>query len=111
MFELLSLINLVIFLRFCYVCLKRNIGELKEYGLLVTAITESEIVMWSFRNHLTNWGVISFCTLGISCYLMVLFINFGGYLFSNEKIKKIISGFLLGIMALSMAFTPILPKF
>lgn len=54
MFELLSLVNIVVFLRFCYVCLKRNIGEIKEYTVLVVVVTASEIAMYAFKDNLSN---------------------------------------------------------
>jgi len=59
MFELLSLVNIVVFLRFCYVCLKRNIGEVKKYTVLVVVVTVSEIAMYAFKDNLAIYSPLA----------------------------------------------------
>ena len=108
MFEILSLLNIVIFLRFCYVCLKRNIGDLNEYTVLVIAIIISEIAMYTFKDNLSNLFSFSFYWLGVSLYFIIIYLNFKNYLFKNfELIGKIFYATAFIIMVVSMVLNSV----
>ena len=108
MFELLSLVNIVIFLRFCYVCLKINIGEIKEYTVLVVAIVISEVAMFTFKDNLSNLFSFSFYWLGVSLYFIIIYLNFKNYLFKNfELIGKFFYATAFIVMMVSMVLNSV----